>query len=200
MTASHLVLIALLSGPPESVQALHEELDAVAARIEELKARRLAGEAVEGELEPLLVRSQELAAELEQGEPAPAPSPSATVPPPVRARLDELRGRASFLRREADRLSGNLSALEITIAAALKSIAQPPSARREDPESPSGLPGARPTVALSGGPISSPVLSRDAIASLVNERRLLQARILALLAEAALLDAAADALERAGAE
>jgi len=198
MTASHLFLIALLSGPPESVQALHEELDAVAARIEELKARRLAGEAVEGELEPLLVRSQELAAELEQGEPAPAPS--TTVPPPVRARLDELRGRASFLRREADRLTGNLSALEMRIAAALKSIAEPPSAQREDPESPSGLPGPRPIVSLSGGPMASPVLSRDALASLVNERRLLQARILALLAEAALLDAAADALERAGAE
>jgi len=197
MTASNLILIALLSGPPESANALHRELDAVAVRIEELKARRLAGEAVEGELEPLLVRSQELAAELEQEQPdRPAPAASMTIPPPVRDRLDELRGRASFLRREADRLTGDLSALEIQIVAALKTIAEPSSAQRE----PSGLSGARPAVALSGGPAAPPVLSCDAIASLVNERRLLQARIFALLAEAVLLDAAADALERAGAE
>src|SRR5579864_5042722 len=101
MIIGNILLIALLAGPPDA-EALRRELDAVAARIEQLKARHLAGEAVEGELEPLLVRSQELAEQLERARPGPPAAPAgATQADGERERADELRDQAAALRAQA---------------------------------------------------------------------------------------------------
>jgi len=103
-----LTLALLLTAPPEPGDA-RAELDACAERIEELKARRRAGELAERELERLLVRAQELAHELERTRaelPAsPPPTPSA----------EELRERADAARDEADRLSGEIALLDVRI-------------------------------------------------------------------------------------
>lgn len=98
------MLIAANPGEPET----RAELEACAGRIEELKARRRAGEPVGGELERLLVRAQELAARID-GASAPLPPP-APAPSP-----EELRERADAARDEADRLSSELALLDVKI-------------------------------------------------------------------------------------
>src|SRR5512142_3327598 len=92
-------LLLLLSATPD-VAALQRELDAVASRIEELKGRRESGESVEAELQPLLVRSQELVEGIEQARPRPPVSPARSEPDG--ALVAELRARAAELRDEAD--------------------------------------------------------------------------------------------------
>jgi hypothetical protein len=102
-----LCLSLLLAGPSDAADA-RAELDACATRIEELKARRRAGQAAERELERLLVRAQELALELER---------TRADLPPVLARPspEELRERADAARDEADRLAAEIAELDVRL-------------------------------------------------------------------------------------
>jgi hypothetical protein len=102
-----LTLALLLAAPPETGDA-RAELDACAERIEELKARRRAGEAAGRELERLLVRAQELALELARTR-AELPTSPATPSP------EELRERADAARDEVDRLSAEIALLDVKI-------------------------------------------------------------------------------------
>ncbi len=128
------VCLALaLAGPPDPADA-RAELDACAARIEELKARRRAGQEAERELERLLVRAQELAAELERTRaelPPAAPSPSP----------EELRERADAARDEADRLSAEIAELDVKLGDARRNSdsAMSGAALGVAPASPSAL-------------------------------------------------------------
>lgn len=98
------LLLAAHPGEPD----VRAELEACAERIEELKARRRDGEAVGRELERLLVRAQELAAELDRAAAALPPVPH--VPSP-----EELRERADAARDEADRLAAEIALLDVKI-------------------------------------------------------------------------------------
>jgi hypothetical protein len=107
-----LCLALLLAGPPGAGEDLdaRAELDACAARIEELKAQRRAGQAVERELDRLLVRAQDLAIELERTR-AELPAPAAQPQPSP----EELRERADAARDEADRLSTAIAELDVKL-------------------------------------------------------------------------------------
>ncbi len=192
MTIGSLLLIGVLASSPD-VEALRRELDAVAARIEQLKAQRLAGESVEGELEPLLVRSQELAEQLERALPEPATPPAAAAPDTPREHADELRDQAAALRGQAHRLTLALAALVARIATARR----PPTARAPEP-SPSepSLPQA--TLASTSArddDDSSRAAAQTAIGPLVQQRARLEAHITALRVEASRLEAEANALD-----
>ncbi len=192
MTIGNLLLIAVLAGAP-NVEALRRELDAVAARIEQLKAQRLAGESVEGELEPLLVRSQELAEELERARPEPSP-PAPSSPNPDREHADELRDQAAALRGQAHRLTQVLAALEARIAAALRAAtaASPGPTAAQQPS----LPQATLTSAAAGADEdASRAAAQTALGPLVQQRARLEAHIAALRLEASRLEAQADALD-----
>jgi hypothetical protein len=106
-----LALLVLLGGHPDEIRHARRELDAVATRIEQLKARQLEGQNVRGELEALLVRAQEIALELERSLALDGPVPARDVPS-----SDELRERADLARDEADRIAIGLDALEYRIA------------------------------------------------------------------------------------
>jgi hypothetical protein len=131
-------LALLLAGPPDGADA-RAELDACAARIEELKARRRAGQAAERELERLLVRAQELALELERTR-AELPAAIPASPPP-----EELRERADALRDEADRLSAEIAELDVKLGDAHRNSesAMAGAALGFAPASPSALARAR---------------------------------------------------------
>lgn len=177
-----LILIALLAAGPDPDGA-RRELDAVANRIEALKARRMAGADVEAELGRLLVRSQELADQLERARPQPAPPPSA--PPTV----DELRERADALRDEADRVARALASLDERIADALRSATAPrPFAAGSGLASTAAVPVRATLVATSA--------ARTPIGPLVEERARLELRVRALAAAAAELERASDALTK----
>jgi hypothetical protein len=182
------VFLAAPTGAHVPADALRRELDGVAHRIAELKARAMDGADVGSELEPLLVRSQELAEALERSRPRPAaaPCPSPTA-------LD-LRARADALYLEADGVAADLAEVEERIRDALEAGAGQP-----------GLvpaPGALSNAAIQlprEAPRASPVSARrplPAIVPLLEERAGLKRRIRALLLEAAELDGAADRLER----
>jgi len=191
MLIGNLLLVAVLAGSPD-VEALRRELDAVADRIEQLKARRLAGESVEGELEPLLVRSQEIAEELERARPEPPAAPSGTAPGDAdRERADELRDQAAALRLQAQHLAGALTALEARIAAALRAATASPAAPTGDPS----LPRATFASTLPGDGESPDAAARTAIAALVQQRGRLEAHVRALRTEAAKLEAEANAID-----
>lgn len=95
-------LAALLVATADPTAAARAELDNVARRIAVLKERRLTGHNVDEELTRLLVRSEELAAQIERHAPkqqtahAPGPSP------------EELRERADAVRDEADRVAAQV--------------------------------------------------------------------------------------------
>jgi hypothetical protein len=178
-----LVLIALLASGPDR-DALRRELDSVADRIEALKSRRMAGEDVEGELGRLLVRSQELAGQLERSRPQAAP------PPPAQPAVDELRERADALRDEADRVARALAALDERIAEAVRSATAPPSAAAGAVLVPTSASPARSTRPAARPPAQVP------IGPLVEERARLELRARDLAAAAAQLERAADALAR----
>jgi hypothetical protein len=127
-------LALVLAGSPDGVDA-RAELDACAARIEELKARRRAGQAAERELERLLVRAQELAIELERTR---AELPPAIPPPPS---AEELRERADAARDEADRLSAEIAELDVKLGDARRNSesAMADAALGIGPASPSAL-------------------------------------------------------------
>ena len=106
-----LALSLLLASSPD-VDGARAELDACAERIEELKARRQAGQATGRELERLLVRAQELAAELAtELERSRAELPPVTLAPSP----EELRERADASRDEADRLAAEIAELDVKI-------------------------------------------------------------------------------------
>ncbi|HET6440162.1 MAG TPA: hypothetical protein VFG59_19015 [Anaeromyxobacter sp.] len=181
-------LTAVLLGGPDC-EALRRELDSVAARIEQLKARRLAGESVEAELEPLLVRSQELAQVLERAQPEQRAAPEPAEPDSIEDRADELHERATALRAQAAELAQLLQVLRERIADALRSA----TAARRRPSASSQLPRATP--ASTAPPNESSAGAVDII-GLVQQRIELEIRLRNLLTEAVQLDAAAGELER----
>src|SRR5574341_6904 len=96
--------LALLLSADPVVDPARAELGRVAARIERLKARKLAGEDVTLELEGLLVRAQELAQEIERARRGGGVPPVAPPGPSP----EELRERADALRDESDRIAMQL--------------------------------------------------------------------------------------------
>lgn len=188
MIGSVLLLATLLAAGPD-VAALRHELDAVAARIEELKARRQAGESVEGELTALLVRSQDLAEEIERARPRPLPPASASAADPQQELVDELRDHAAMLREEAEAVAAELEAVDGEIAEALRGALDPgaPAASRE------GSAATRLQIVTQG---ALPLAGRSDLRWLMERRKLLVASGRALQVQASHLDAAADALER----
>lgn len=175
-----LFLLALLSAGPD-VGALRQELDEVASRIEELKARRRDGEPIEEEaLERLLVRSQELADEIERAR----PKPPAAAPAGDRgcAQVDELREQAAALRDEAASLADEAAEVNAELARAL----------HEEPAS------SRPASFTSD--LQTVLDPAARIGTLAERRSRLDAQARALEAQASILDAAADALERSAPE
>lgn len=105
MISGVVLALALAADAPSPARA---ELDACAERIEELKARRSAGASARRELERLLIRAQELAAELERTRAELPPSPHALAP-------EELRERADAARDEADRLAAEIAELDVKL-------------------------------------------------------------------------------------
>jgi hypothetical protein len=103
-----LALAFVLAASPGSHASARAELEQCARRIEELKARHLAGQPVGRELVRLLVRAQELAMQLERGRVEPPPLPLAPSP-------EELRERADAARDDADRLSAAIAELDVRI-------------------------------------------------------------------------------------
>jgi hypothetical protein len=184
---SALALAVLLAADPAPNPAeLRRALDGVAERIAELKARALEGEDVHAELEPLLVRAQDLADALDRA----SPGPAATRPPS--AQVEDLRARADALYEEADALAGALAELEARISAALAAGARPlPGAPAPLPVSPIAAPSPR--RCDEGAPPAAPP---PAVAPLLAERARLKARVRVLLAEASALDDSADRLEK----
>jgi len=98
--AETLLFCLVASADPAPARA---ELDACAARIEALKARGEDG----AELDRLLRRAQELAAELER---ATSEVRADAAPSP-----EELRERADAARDQADRLASELAALDVKL-------------------------------------------------------------------------------------
>jgi hypothetical protein len=202
MLAPVLLAAMLASGPAPGLEAdaasLRRELDAVAGRIEVLKARRLAGESVEGELWPLLVRSQELASQLERLRPESSAAPAAAgADDSEQKRADDLRERAGLLREEADRLLRARAALDARILAALRSA----TSQETSPEA--GTQPAQPAwpahaAQASGGAAPAPRQRSLALAigPLVEQRMQLDLRVHLLEAQADQLEAQARALER----
>ncbi len=192
MLAQLLTLALLATGP--DAQALRRELDAVAGRIEQLKARRLAGESVQGELNGLLVRSQELAEELERTAPH-AASPAAA--PQVEEDREgeeaaQLRDRASSLRVQADRLVHRIALVEARIGAVLRSATAPrPAGRAREPSA-----SYASLTDHHGNATAAPAPTPPALAALVEQRAQLVVQVEQLEREAEALDAAAEELEK----
>lgn len=209
-----LAVLALLVAAEPAVDPARAELDRVAARIEQLKTRKLAGEDVALELERLLVRAQDLvqqierARRLEKAPPAVEPGPSP----------EELRERADALRDERDRIFGELKELDARIEAVrrerrveagLESLTQEralfgePGASRVSPKAPSlGTGGDLPVPGELLGPRTGGASSEEKsqgtalqrLDRLRAERARLVARQAALEAEAEALDAEARKL------
>ena len=123
---SGITLALLLAGGPDSDSGeVRKELDVCARQIEQLKAQRHAGELARRELERLLVRAQELAAELERTRQHLPPSAQQL---PLSLRVDpspeELREIADAARDEADRLAAEIAELDVKLGDARRA-AQP---------------------------------------------------------------------------
>jgi len=112
-----LALVLATSTPSPERDAASAELEGVAVRIEQLKARYAAGDGdVVPELQRLLVRAQELAITIDhidhaEGQLAGRPPFSRSHPT-----SDELRERADAARDEADRIRSALENVEARIA------------------------------------------------------------------------------------
>jgi hypothetical protein len=170
MLVAPLLTAFLLTKAPSPAEA---ELDACARRIEVLKARQQEGR----ELERLLRRAQELAAELDRAAAAAPEAPAAPSP-------EELRERADAARDEADRLAAEIHALDIRID----------DARRVRGET--GGPVAR--AALGTVPLGrGAVPGNDRVQALLLERAALAERRVRAETEAARLDAEARLAEGA---
>jgi len=108
------VALALLLAAAPVADPTRAELDQVAERIEQLKARKLAGEDVTLELERLLVRAQDLVQRIERARRMEAVPPVAAPGPSP----EELRERADALRDERDRVTAELREVDARIEAA----------------------------------------------------------------------------------
>jgi hypothetical protein len=142
------------------------ELDACAERIERMKARSERG----AELDRLLRRAQELAAELERTSAVPPLHPAGPSP-------EELRERADAARDEADRLAAEIAGVDVRIQDARRGRGEPEVQR-------AALGDAAPQ-------------SGDRVRALQAERAVLSERRSRVEAEAVRLDAEASAAERA---
>ena len=166
-----LLLLLAARDPAPADPALYgarEELDACAARIEQLKARHERG----AELDRLLRRAQELAATLEDTPPEPPPRADAPSG-------DELRERADAARDEADRLAAEIAAVDVRI---------------EDARRGQGDPGAGVARAALGTPAITGSSAR--LRALLTQRAALSEQRARADAEAARLDAEARAADR----
>jgi len=119
MLAGPTLLLLLAANDPadrtdRSAARAELELERCAERIEELKGRQEAGR----ELERLLRRAQELAAELERTATDLPATPAAPAP-------EELRERADAARDEADRLAAEIAAVDIRVQDARRSRGEP---------------------------------------------------------------------------
>lgn len=117
MLAGPCLLLLLAASDPRDAAppSARAELDEYAERIEELKARHQRG----AELDRLLRRAQQLAAELERAS-ADGPPLDAAGPSP-----EELRERADAARDEADRLGAEIAALDVKIQDLRRSRGEP---------------------------------------------------------------------------
>lgn len=120
-------LALLLAAASPDREVVRAELEAVAARIEQLKARHARGEdGLHGELFALLVRAQELAITLDRlDHPQPVEAQHQRVRGPT---PDDLRERADAARDEADRIRSALDEIERRMAQVTAS-ARTPDAR-----------------------------------------------------------------------
>ena len=208
-----LAVLALLIAAEPAVDPARAELDRVAARIEQLKTRKLAGEDVTLELERLLVRAQDLVQQIERARRLEKTPPAAEPGPPP----EELRERADALRDERDRLAMEIRDLDARIEAVrrerrveagLESLTQEralfgePGASRVSPKATSPgtggdlLPGdlLGPRVGGASSEEKSQGTALQRLDRLRGERARLVARQAALEAEAAALDAEARRL------
>lgn len=179
-----LLFLALGAASPE-VQAAHAELDAVATRIEQLKAQHATGADVGRELHRLLVRAQELSHVIERAS-AGSPHPLVLAPSP-----DELRERADAARDEADRIVLAIAGVDQRIGELRR--AEPGRARS------AGAPEATFASVRPGGAISraQPGPPSDRLRALLAHRALLAERLAAVAAEVERLEAEAAVIEGA---
>jgi hypothetical protein len=179
------LLLLALGAPSPEVQAAHAELDAVATRIEQLKARHAAGDDVGPELHRLLVRAQELSYVIERASTR-EPGPLVLAPSP-----EELRERADAGRDEADRLAAVIAALDARIAGIRRAAPapSPPARARADEATFVGLGG-------SHRPAAEPPASAQ-LRALVAHRAMLAERLVAVQKEIGRLEAEARRLEAA---
>lgn len=171
MLAGHLVLLLLAANEPDDAAVrARAELDACAERIEEMKERGQRG----AELDRLLRRAQQLAAELER---------TIAAEPPVHPEgpsAEELRERADLARDDADRLAAEIAALDVKIQDARRSRGETdPSVQR---------------AALGAAAVPQ---APDRVHALQMERAALSAKRAHAEAEAARLDGEARAAEHA---
>ena len=176
---SGLILALLLAGTAPEREAARAELEAVAIRIEHLKARHAAGEAgLIPELQRLLVRAQELAHTLDRIDHAQRPAGH----PPLRnaaPTAEELHERADAARDEVDRIRSALEKVESNLA---------------ELRSGRGAPQARFTSARPGpGPESADPVYRVAVLEL--QRARLQRSLAQMIAQAERLEAEARLLD-----
>ncbi len=178
LAGTTLLLLLALAEPanPPVTAGVRAELDLCAEKIEALKARREAGR----ELERLLRRAQELAAQLERAAADQQPDDELRPATSDSPGPDELRERADAARDEADRLAAEIGTLDVRIQDARRSR---------------GDPGAGLERAVLG--TSAPAGSGDhRIRVLLAERAALAERRTLAETEAARLDAQARAAER----
>jgi hypothetical protein len=206
MLAVALALLLAASPPADPTRA---ELDQVAARIEQLKARKLAGEDVTLELERLLVRAQDLVQRIERARRLESAPPAAEAGPSP----EELRERADALRDERDRVAMDIRELDTRIdavrrerrvEAGLESLTQEralfgdPGASRVSPKvaGEPGLPGPAELLGprAEGADEKPQGTALQRLDRLRAERTRLLARQAALEIEAAALDAEAKKL------
>jgi DNA repair exonuclease SbcCD ATPase subunit len=173
MVSALFLAAALGSGDP-ALGPIRAELSDLANRIEHLKVRRIHGDDVGRDLERLLVRAQELAAEIERREAALEAAPAEVVPTAA-----ELRERADALQDEADALAAAANALDIRIENARRAVGP-------------GAGMARASVAEGGN-----VAELERLQALLTERSRVASQLGAVRAELAAVEAAA---RRAAAE
>jgi len=175
MFAVPVLLLLLTSNDPASDEvSARAELEVCAARIEELKARHEFG----AELHRLLRRSQELASQLENITAEAGPQDEVEATPTA----EELRERADAARDEVDRLAADIAALDVRIA----------DARRGQADGVMGVASA-----ALGPAAVHPLGPGDRVRRLLAERTALSERRRRAEGEAARLEAAARAADRA---
>lgn len=186
-----LFLLLVAGAPAWDARA---ELNAVATRIEQLKARHLAGESVGRELVAELVRAQELVAEIERRE--------ARAPMPAPAPASELREHADALHDEADRIAAALAGLEVRIVQAHRAMSAPQAQAPERVErAPDGMvvasrAGFSPGSAAAVRPAPTHAAEAMQLRAMLAERARLAALLAQVRAQAAALEAEARAAER----